>query len=277
MLSSKARALIMSAFAYNTARNPFGLKQIKAQICASDVVLDAGCGTGQHLSRLASHARELHGIDVDPSRVEIANSISAENVHVTVGSITDLKFENYKFDVVLVCQVLHHLCADNVLDPEPLKKAVQQAMYEVARVLKPQGKLILVTTSSTQRREGYWHFRFFPQSAWNRLQHVWTLTELPWFDDTMTDIGFKLTQSVTPDESHWVGDCNVSVVEKGLSEEWRSTDVAFELLTDSEMKDFIEEVEQVFNQGKAEEVVSNTINGRKEFGEATLRTYQCAK
>jgi len=76
-----------------------------------DMVLDAGCGTGQHTKHLATVASQVVGIDTDAVRIEIArkNHCHLDNVRFEVCSVTRLPFEDSSFDVVLLAQVLHHL------------------------------------------------------------------------------------------------------------------------------------------------------------------------
>ena len=57
---------------YNQARSPFGVKDILSFIHPGDKVLDAGCGTGQHVQYIAEVASQVVGIDIDSARIAIA-------------------------------------------------------------------------------------------------------------------------------------------------------------------------------------------------------------
>lgn len=96
-------------------------------------VLDAGCGIGGPSRYLAgTHNCTVEGIDLTPEYIEVATQLNeltglADKISLTVGSVTDLPYENGRFDVVL-CQNV----TMNVADKEAMFK-------EAFRVLKPGG------------------------------------------------------------------------------------------------------------------------------------------
>lgn len=69
-------------------------------------VLDVGCGPGSISAGLAEAIRpgELHGIDIDPSQVEMAAQEAVDrgvtNAKFSVADLRDLPFEDSSFDVV---------------------------------------------------------------------------------------------------------------------------------------------------------------------------------
>lgn len=91
-------------------------------------VLDAGCGTGGMMQQLPAGWTSV-GIDVSPVAVKLTQ---ARGLQALLGSVHDLPFESASFDAVLSLDVLYH----RAVQPE-------QAMAEMARVLKPGGALIL--------------------------------------------------------------------------------------------------------------------------------------
>lgn len=104
-----------------------------ARIPKGSHVLDAGCGIGGPSRYLAdSYACTVEAIDLTPEYVEAAHSLNTsvglqDRIQVTVGSVTELPFEEGSFDVVL-CQNV----SMNVQD--------KPAMFsEALRVLKPGG------------------------------------------------------------------------------------------------------------------------------------------
>lgn len=77
-------------------------------------VLDAGCGIGDDIIQLAEHVGETGaavGVDNSESLIERAQERTAERsqVQFRVGDITDLEFENDRFDASRVDRVLQHL------------------------------------------------------------------------------------------------------------------------------------------------------------------------
>lgn len=111
-----------------------------ARLHPGEAVLDVGCGTGT----LAMLAKEQvgalgHVAGIDPSGQMIARARrKAERAGLSmtfqVGMIEQLAFPDQSFDVVLSTFMMHHL-------PDDLK---QQGLAEVARVLKPGGRLLVI-------------------------------------------------------------------------------------------------------------------------------------
>jgi ubiquinone/menaquinone biosynthesis C-methylase UbiE len=105
-----------------------------------DSLLDAGTGTGRMLELLAPRIRRGIGVDNSPEMLAIARDrlehSGAQHCQVRLGDIYRLPFRNATqesgFDAAIFHQVLHYL-------DEP-----QFAVGEVARVMRPGGKLIIV-------------------------------------------------------------------------------------------------------------------------------------
>jgi SAM-dependent methyltransferase len=111
-----------------------------AQLRSGETVLDVGCGTGT----LALEARERVGITgrvygIDPSRQMIAYARRKAagrslSVNFQIGVVEHLAFPDRSFDVVLCTWMIQHLPTDDK----------RQGLAEMARVLKPGGRLLLV-------------------------------------------------------------------------------------------------------------------------------------
>ncbi|MEK0081920.1 class I SAM-dependent methyltransferase [Benzoatithermus flavus] len=95
-------------------------------------LLDAGCGTGGLLRRLAAAfpARPLLGVDIAPAAATAARRRSP--VPVAVASVTALPFAAGSLGGVLMADVLCHRLVDE-----------EKALAEAARVLAPGGTLVL--------------------------------------------------------------------------------------------------------------------------------------
>ena len=105
-----------------------------AELRGSEEILDAGCGTGLTMLRIAEQYRgcRVYGIDLSIKMIEVAqNEATARGLDVDLrtGSITDLPYPDSAFDVVLTNIMFHHL--------DLLEK--RQAVAEIARVLRPGG------------------------------------------------------------------------------------------------------------------------------------------
>ncbi len=104
-------------------------------------VLDVGCGNGYSTLRFAAeYDSEFLGIDFVPDMIAAAGEM-AENfelkghVNFDVGDVTELKFPDGTFDVVVSQRCLLNL---------PGKEDQWRAMREVARVLKPGGRYLML-------------------------------------------------------------------------------------------------------------------------------------
>lgn len=94
------------------------------------VGLEAGCGGGADLLRVAERGAEIIGIDLSAG-VDSAHRVTRHlpNVHVVQADVTALPFRPGHFDFVYSFGVLHHL-------PEPAR-----GFRALARVLKPGAPL----------------------------------------------------------------------------------------------------------------------------------------
>ncbi len=108
-----------------------------AGIASGMEVLDAGCGIGGTSRHIASHTKaKVIGLDLTLHAVETGNRLNehlgiADHVGAVHGSVTDMPFDDDRFDVVIV----QH-CAMQVEKKDRL-------FGECSRVLKPGGMLAM--------------------------------------------------------------------------------------------------------------------------------------
>ena len=111
----------------------------KVEIGSKFVILDAGCGGGKTVSRLAQLApqRKVFGIDYSPDMVEYSKKVNkkliAQNrAEIVEGSVEKMGFPDDYFDLVTAFETYYFWTSF----PDALK--------EINRVLKQDGKLLLV-------------------------------------------------------------------------------------------------------------------------------------
>jgi ubiquinone/menaquinone biosynthesis C-methylase UbiE/DNA-binding transcriptional ArsR family regulator len=101
-----------------------------------DLLLDLGTGTGRILELFARRASRLTGIDSNREMLKCArvrlDSAHLQNCSVRLADIYALPFREAAADTVIIHQVLHFL------------DAPKAALAEAARVLKPEGRLLVV-------------------------------------------------------------------------------------------------------------------------------------
>jgi ubiquinone/menaquinone biosynthesis C-methylase UbiE len=126
----------------------------QARLQPGEAVLDVGCGTGT-LAIDAAHrvgsAGRVAGIDPGAEQIARASKKAARHnqklyapIEFQVGVIEQLPFPDQTFDVVLSSLMMHHL-------PASLKR---QGLAEIARVLKPGGRLVIADFTHKQERQG---------------------------------------------------------------------------------------------------------------------------
>src|SRR5436190_789989 len=95
---------------------------------------DLGCGTGQVSAALAPFVGHVVAVDASAAMLQAAKKRlhAFDNVDLRRGELESLPIDDARLDAATMMLVLHHV-------PEP-----ERALAEVARVLAPGGRLILV-------------------------------------------------------------------------------------------------------------------------------------
>jgi SAM-dependent methyltransferase len=107
------------------------------------VVGDLGCGTGQLTETVAPHVRRVIAVDGSNDMLEAARRRVGErpNVDIRQGDLESLPLEDGELDCAMLALVLHYA-------PNPAN-----ALAEVARVVKPGGRLLVVDMLPHEREE----------------------------------------------------------------------------------------------------------------------------
>ncbi len=98
------------------------------------IVLDVACGAAHAAEQAAPHVRQVVGIDLTPSLLELGaerlRDAGITNVLLQEGNAAELPFVDDSFDLVVCRGALHHF-----MDPGG-------AVAEMARVCRPGGRVV---------------------------------------------------------------------------------------------------------------------------------------
>ncbi|HEY6362310.1 MAG TPA: metalloregulator ArsR/SmtB family transcription factor [Vicinamibacterales bacterium] len=107
------------------------------------VVGDLGCGTGQLTETVAPYVGHVIAVDGSPDMLDAARRrlAGAGNVELRQGELEALPLKAGELDVAVLSLVLHY-------SPEP-----QRALEEIARVVRPGGRILVVDMQPHEREE----------------------------------------------------------------------------------------------------------------------------
>ena len=143
-------------------------------------ILDVGCGDGFHLGLLREYGRDswtVEGLDIDSRAVEVA---ARHGVTIHEGTIEGAGLPDDHYDVVYTLQTVEH-----VADP-------YEMLVGIRRVLKPGGRLVIVTDNTDTLdfgifKDRYWGGYHFPRH--------WTLFDRTSLDRLAVRAGYE-TESI---------------------------------------------------------------------------------
>jgi ArsR family transcriptional regulator len=130
----------------------FHLAALAAFAQADWTVGDLGCGTGQVSAALAPFVARVISVDGSAAMLQAARKRlqAFDNIDLRRGDLEALPIDDGRLDAATLMLVLHHV-------PEP-----ERALTDVARVLKPQGRAVVVDMLPHDR-----------ESYRQQMGHVW--------------------------------------------------------------------------------------------------------
>jgi SAM-dependent methyltransferase len=134
-------------------------------------ILDAGCGNGRYTRFLLQQANldaTITGFDYSQRMLQRARQrLHSDRVSQVAADLTRLPYADASFDAIVCGWVLEHLP-----DPRP-------GLHELARVLCPDGKLLLLATEDTFTGalcSRLWHCRTYNRAELRQVAEACRLT-----------------------------------------------------------------------------------------------------
>jgi SAM-dependent methyltransferase len=118
---------------------------VLGRVRSDDELLDLGCGTGRFTLPLAERVKAVSGLDLSPMMLTTARKKLADRglaADLREGDMAALPFPDESFDVVVSMLALMHIPREDR----------QQVFHEVARVLRPGGRLLIGVKNSVFER-----------------------------------------------------------------------------------------------------------------------------
>jgi ubiquinone/menaquinone biosynthesis C-methylase UbiE len=152
----------------------------------SDRLLDAGCGSGVNIVRLYSQVRNIVGIDYAFGSVERCRkrlqALGVRNVSLFVSPISDVPSAAGSYDKILCLSVLQYIDDDEV----------QKTLREFARLLSPQGEVILHVKNKSSF---YWSTLLLAKRAMKVLgskRVTYNVRPFGWYKRELQNAGFRV-------------------------------------------------------------------------------------
>lgn len=108
-------------------------------------VLVDGCGVGMYMRALLPHSQSVHGIDIEPEHLGIAN-VNVPDGRYALALGEQLPYADDSFELVLSHEVLEHVYDDAM------------AAAEIVRVLAPGGRAVIFAPNRLYPFETHGHY-----------------------------------------------------------------------------------------------------------------------
>jgi len=161
-------------------------------IAPGALILDLGCGGGRNVKVLAGLALQgrVLGLDYSPAMVRLAGRVNqslirAGRAAIVQGTVSALPFADRSFDLATAFET-YYFWPDLIAD-----------LREIARILKPDGRLLLVN-------EVYRHPRFEKRNAkWAKWAKM-NIHAPEEFESFLAEAGYRVVRLAEVPEKNWI-------------------------------------------------------------------------
>jgi ubiquinone/menaquinone biosynthesis C-methylase UbiE len=217
------------------------------------VYLDIGCGTGNYTTKLQKAGYKFIGIDPSAEMLNKAKS-KGPKVDWIIGTAENTSLQSSTIDGILGSLTIHHW-------PD-----LVNAFSELSRILKPNGTIVLFTSTPDQMK-GYWLNHYFPTMLEN------SINQMPSFDivkSAMEGAGFSIINtepySIMPDLEDLFLYCGKHNPNLYFQPEVRAGISSFASLANAqEVKEGLQKLKVDLDSGQINEVMKTYANDRGDY------------
>ncbi len=141
--------------------------------------LDIGCGTGNYTNELQKNGFQFIGIDPSEKMLEKAK-LKNKEIDWKIGSAENTELPKNYVDGIIGSLTIHHWTD------------LKNGFMELYRVLKPNGKIVIFTSTPKQMK-GYWLNHYFPKTLADSIVQMPTLESVK---IAMKNVGLELLETV---------------------------------------------------------------------------------
>ncbi|MCD4702601.1 MAG: class I SAM-dependent methyltransferase [Candidatus Aegiribacteria sp.] len=207
------------------------------------VYLDVACGTGNYTSEISKFGGTWHAFDRSEQMLSEAKFKSGlVNWHQL--DVDNIGFDKGFFDGAICTLAIHHFTD------------LPSAVSEISRVLKPDGKLVLFTSTPQQMRT-YWLCHYFPEMMDKSCKQMPSLESV---EAAMSQGGLSVLSTklffITSEHQDLILYSGKQRPEMYLSSEIRAGISSFcNLCSDTELKDGLNKLQRDIESDEIENVI----------------------
>ena len=258
---------------YDATRDAIGVEIVLGCLArsgrplADQVLLDAGCGTGNYSRALIGHVARIEAVDMNEGMLAVAAAKLGEpekkgRIRFHRASIEALPLDDASIDGVTINQVLHHL-GDDAGAGWPVTRRV---IAELARVLRPGGALVVNTCSHQQLRRGWWLYALVEPVVERMVARFVPLAEL---EALMAACGLEPVGRFVPSDAVVQG-ARYFDARGPLDPSWRAGDSLWSMVSAGELESMETRLRDMDARGELDAFVAEHDADRLHVGQTTF-------
>ncbi|TGV04786.1 class I SAM-dependent methyltransferase [Flavivirga rizhaonensis] len=242
---------------YNLTRkaDPFLTEQLLRHLNPKKdgIYLDIGCGTGNYTNEFQKKGFQCIGIDPSKKMLDKAR-IKNKEIDWRIGLAENTGLPKNFVDGIIGSLTIHHWT--------DLKKS----FLELKKVLKPNGKIVIFT-STPEQMKGYWLNHYFPKMLAGSIKQMPTLKSI---ESAMKNAGIELSEIdkyfIKPDLQDQFLYCGKQNPELYFDKQIRHGISSFSSLANRmEVKQGLSNLRKDINSGKFDEITQKYKNDLGDY------------